>query len=309
MNIIGINGHSLQNNNFLKDQKIITITDSSIIMDIILSYRETIESFIRLTYGSSFMKRETASVMILLNTKEFTHKTVSALWTLEIVGKLLKLEDQPGYLLIQHLNNIIFEYIKPYNTLGSLDTNIIDYVSEKVFYDFSFNDYLPRNIIEKSKINLAENDFTILRDNQSTIVNLIFSRGCCQLNLNFDAFNANYFGQKSIINALGFTTGIMLYSHIYAEMGAPVINSSGKINFLNDMFATFQIKLLMNSDMETNLNDENDEDFFEEELNTLSSDSHITYIIAFSTRYEENEIVSGIPMLDMSMPESYLQVN
>lgn len=305
MNIIGINGHSLQNNQFLKDQKLIDINDNFIIMDIISGHRKTLEDYIRLIYGRSFMKRERSSVMILLNTKEFSHKIVSALWTLEIVGKLLQLEEQPGFLLIQHLNHIIFENIKPYNTLGSIDTNIIDYVSEKVFYDFSFNDYIPRNVIEKIKLNLVDFDFTILRDNQSTIINLVFSRGCCQMNLNFDAFNTIYNGRDSIINALGFTTGIMLYSHIYSEMGAPVINTSGKLNLLNNLFATFQIKLLSDPD-EITVEDSEDEDFFEEDI---PPSGEMTYIIAFSTRYEEDEIIPGVPMLDMSLPESYLQIN
>ena len=190
MNIIGLNGHSMDNGSLKKNNQPILIDSDIMVMDVLSGHKDIINKLILKIYDEKDLTP--SSVSGLFRERKLSYTVVNALWTLEVLGELLELTDDPGLIVLKSLNESIFESIAPYNTLGMLDTNIIDYATNKFYFEHFFNDYIPRHVLSKVERDISELDYCIIKDSGTMMVSLSFSRGNKQLNLHFDHINPEY---------------------------------------------------------------------------------------------------------------------
>lgn len=296
MNIIGLNGHSMDNGSFLKNNQPLLIDSDIMVMDVIAGHKDIINKLILKIYDEKDLTP--SSVAGLLREKKLSYTVVNSLWTLEVLGELLDLTDDPGVIVLKSLNESIFESIAPYNTLGMLDTNIIDYATNKFYFENFFNDYIPRHVLSKIDRDISELDFSILKDSGSMAVSLSFSRGNNQLNLHFDHINPEYNGKTSIVMSAGFIMSSYIYSQQLMNMGLEPHGMTGYIPTSDTKNHHFAFRMIdYNSDTE-------DESFDEENEPNLDA-----LYAGFSLRYNEDEIMQGLPGLDMSMALDSMEIN
>lgn len=230
--------------------------------------------------------------------RKLSYTVVNALWTLEVLGELLELTDDPGLIVLKSLNESIFESIAPYNTLGMLDTNIIDYATNKFYFEHFFNDYIPRHVLSKIERDISELDYCIIKDSGTMMVSLSFSRGNNQLNLHFDHINPEYNGKTSIAMSAGFIMSSYIFAQQLMSMGTEPPGMTGYIPTSDTKVHHFGFRMV-------DYNENTEDESFDEE----SEPTYETLYAGFSLRYNDDEIMQGVPSLDMSMALDEMQIN
>lgn len=296
MNIIGLNGHSMDNGSLKKNNQPLLIDSDIMVMDVIAGHKDIINKLILKIYDEKDLTP--SSVSGLLREKKLSYTVVNSLWTLEVLGELLDLTDDPGFIVLKSLNESIFESIAPYNTLGMLDTNIIDYATNKFYFEHFFNDYIPRHVLSKIERDISELDYCIIKDSGTMMVSLSFSRGNNQLNLHFDHINPEYNGKTSIAMSAGFIMSSYIFAQQLMSMGTEPPGMTGYIPTSDTKVHHFGFRMV-------DYNDNTEDEPFDED----GVPTYDTLYAGFSLRYNEDEIMQGVPSLDMTMPFDSMEIN